>query len=96
MISLFSFMIILLPGYVQCQGFNLEYSASYKTMTFQSEHVSFRTEWVSPSFKPTVSGDKWEHISRTVDFFMLSGIPGQMTTDLFINQDIEIERQVWT
>jgi hypothetical protein len=93
--GLLSVLIIQTSPLVYGQAFQLEYSDSHKTLTIQSEEVYIKTGWMSPSIHPAVSRGEWEHIDRTQVYDELSGIPGNRTTDLFRNRDIEIERQVW-
>ena len=88
--------LIFLPAlHLSSQDFVLNYSDSNKSLTIQSDQVKIKSEWISPSIQPVFSKEEWKHVSRVVADDKLSGLPGSRTTDLFSNQSIEIERQVW-
>jgi hypothetical protein len=93
--GLIAFLIIFPLGLVYNQVFILEYSDSNKNLTIQSDQVRIRSEWISPSIHPDISREEWKHISRTVEYDELAGIPGNRTTDIFTNRFIEIERHIW-
>jgi len=81
--------------YVLSQDILLEYSDSYRNLSIQSDQISIKSEWVSPSIQPAVPMEEWEHVNRTMVYDDLAGMPGQRTTDVFGNSDIVIERQGW-
>jgi hypothetical protein len=93
-IPVFMLMMILFQS-VSSQVFTLEYNDSFKSLRIQSEQVRIQSDFIPPSIQPAVLEGDWKHGGRMVVYDQLSGIPGQRTSDLYKNGDIELERQVW-
>ena len=94
-IGLVTLLIISSLRLGHSQSFSLEYSDSNRNLIIQNDQVTIKSNWIDPSMYPAVNKGEWKHISRSEDYDELSGLPGLRTTDVFKNNDIEIERQVW-
>jgi hypothetical protein len=93
--GLISIFFFFSTGSLFSQVFDIEYSDNRHTLTIQSGLVGIKSEWITPSVNQSVFKGDWTHVSSSVIYNELAGIPGNRTSDIFNNKNIEVERQVW-
>lgn len=93
--SLLTILIFFLLLQGNCQKFAFKFSDENKSLTIQNDRVLIQSEWLSPIMQKAHSTNEWVFCGRNDLKYNLSGLSGQLKTDLFSNNKSAIERQVW-
>ena len=87
--------LVFLGVYTSAQELIVNFTNSKQTFTIQNDKLTIKTTWASPVTQPAFADAGWKHAGRSTNQVKLSGLWGNSISDIFSNQTLELEREVW-
>ncbi len=77
------------------QDFKLTFLDSCKSFTIENELIELKSQWILPELSPKKNADEWIHVENFDNSFNLARVTGIKRTDIFSNNGIILERELW-